>query len=200
MIQALSDGGPDEGWILFRSRALQLICLDCLLVFSFLITSPNIEARDAESQLSKVRLHPIAIAPTASVAPTARAAAVDPRIAEIAARLKARLTAVRGAAGERARGLLRQRRTTENPNLQMLREQLQERLGLDARITTRARTRTPRQIKGRMLQKAVRGPGSQVERARRTARRFLHRNRQLLRIENPDRDLQLRPKADIRAG
>ena len=154
----------------------------CLLA-AFLFLSPSIEARPAEPQASEIQLYPIATAPSASFTPRV-SAAVDPRAAAIASRLRARLRTVRGApAPSRVIG-------RRDPGARH--REIRERLGDDVRIWRRGRGKTLRQIKGKRLQQAIRGVGTEAERARLTARMFLRRNRALLGFADTDRDLHFR--------
>jgi len=68
---------------------------------------------------------------------------------------------------------------------------LRQRAGDTVEVRTRPAARTPRQIKGAILQPAVREGQSREERTLRTAQEFLNINRVLLGIKDPGRELVL---------
>ena len=77
--------------------------------------------------------------------------------------------------------------------------ELRRRVGSGLRVHFRPDSLTPRQIRGGRLQLRVRGrSGKPTDEA--TAREFLRSNRQLLRLQDPDRELVLKRRRIGRSG
>jgi len=176
---------PDFNQVQSRSG-----CLVCLVAGFLLLTSASINVEGAQRPGDLIQVNPLPRAPSIPFAVNGASPASNPRAAEIAIRLRNRLTAVRGSRASAARPPSPS--STRKERRQNLNAQIRQRADGSVKVWMHPHAGTPRQIKGRRLQRASRTGVSEAERAKRTARRFLRANRDLLRIEDPDRDVVLR--------
>lgn len=159
-----------------------------------LLLAPHVGAADNLAGVGAIHVLPLAEAaqamgPGTSLAPPA---APSPRAAALAGALRARTGALR-----RRRAALRAARSA--PLTSQQREALRAlraRLGDAVQVRTGPRFGTPRQIRGRVLERAA----SERDPDLATARAFLRANRALLRIDDPDSELSLRRRQRDRLG
>ena len=169
-----------------------------LTVISFVIL-PVGDLHGASTNLvHSIEVNTLSQAPVKSLAAGETRRSVNPMVAELAERLRERLRAARTPSQEGAptSRLSAEERTDT-------RDRSRERLGTDLEIRIRPFTRTPSQIKGLkgtalMQAEPSRTPG--LARDKETARTFLHEYRHILRLKNPQEELQLRRRDVDRLG
>lgn len=131
---------------------------------------------------SPVRLNPLRSAPIVASSP--RSGSANPRAQALAASLRARLAAIRSAAAGAANG------AALGPGQREAFTALRARARGTIDLRVRPSTGTPSFIRAELLEGAAAGAGTAAG-DEETARTFLRRNRQLLRLDDPDAELRL---------
>ncbi len=136
-----------------------------------------------------IEVNTLSQAPIKSLVAGETGHSVNPMVAELAERLRERLRATLMPSQE---GASTSRLSAEHTDT---RDRSRERLRTDLEIRIRSLTRTPSQIKGLqgtalMQAEPSRTPG--LARDKKTARKFLQEYRHILRLNNPEEELQLR--------
>ena len=168
---------------------VQKLILHTCIVF-FLIGHSHLKAEESHPLLlQKIQQNSFSMAPSASISLNDALQSSDSRGAEIAKRLKDRIEQLKtgkNRASGTSKKLRAKRGQSSPPN-----SQAQQFLSEFYEVRMNPKTGTPRQIKGKGLQRALQEITDSKERAKQTGRQFLRKFKDTLRINDPDKDLQL---------
>jgi Zn-dependent metalloprotease len=169
-----------------RIRLNRTLTLISFSILSLIVLVSGTLRAEERAGLDSIRLNPISQLQSASIQINKADTSVDPQAARTAKRLREQITTSRTVSKQLSSALTPAISEQKNSLAKLL-----ERIGPDVKIRFRPIARTPRQIKGALLQRAARGfsPGRQQDEE--TARTFLRSNRSLFLINNPDRELRL---------
>jgi len=162
----------------------------CAVIVLCAISHSPLKAEDSPPLLlQKIQQNSFSIAPSATISLNEPLQSSDSRSAEIAKRLKDRIEQLK-TRKTRPSGTsqkLRSERGQSSPPNGQARQFLPD----FSEVRMNPKTRTPRQIKGKRLQRALQEITDSKERAKQTGRQFLRNFKDTLRINDPDKDFQL---------
>ena len=173
-----------QGLITFQKLVFCAVIVFCVIGHSIL------KAEDSHPLLlPKIQQNSFSIAPSATISLNDASQSSDSRSAEIAKRLKEKVGKLKNWKN-RPSGTsqkLRSERGQSSPPNGKVRQFLPN----FSEVRMNPKTGTPRQIKGRQLQRALQEITDSKERAKQTGRQFLRNFKDTLRINDPDKDLKL---------
>jgi Zn-dependent metalloprotease len=162
----------------------------CAVIILCAIGHSPLKAQDSTPLLlQKIQQNSFSMGPSTTVSLNDAVQASDSRGAEIAKRLKDRIEQLK-ARKTRPSGTsqkLRSARGQSSPPQGQVRQVLAD----VPQVRMNRKTGTPRQIKGKRLQRALQEMTDSKERAEQTGRQFLRNFKDTLRIKDPNKDLQL---------
>ena len=168
---------------------VQKLIFYAVILFCVIGHSPLKAEESPPSLLQKIQQNSFSMAPSATVSLNDAVQAGDSRGAEIAKRFKERIEQLKTPKtrpSETSQKLRSERGKSETPN-----GQVRQFLAGVPQVRMNPKTRTPRQIKGKRLQRALQEITDSEERAKQTGRQFLRNFKDRLQIKDTDKDLKL---------